>query len=127
MIFSAGASTTPGGDRGVPARVVAGAGMTSPRTGRRTAGVGGPEGQVIALILALATLAAADVISLGYRTDLMVRVLEGSEVVDYFGYVTVRTPANPGLLVGSFLLLPARAAQGEAGQWLSLFAAECAP
>lgn len=85
---------------------------------------GTPEGQVIALILALATLAAVDVISLGYRTDLMVRVLEGSEVVDHFGYVTVRTPANPDFWWGNFLLLPARAAQGEAGQWLSLFTAE---
>jgi hypothetical protein len=50
--------------------------MTSRRTGRRTAGVGGPEGEVMAPILALATLAAVDVISLGYRTDLMVRVLD---------------------------------------------------
>ena len=37
-------------------------------------------------------LAAVDVMSLGYRTDLMVRALEGSEVADRGDYVTVRSP-----------------------------------
>jgi ribosomal protein S18 acetylase RimI-like enzyme len=80
--------------------------------------------RVAAPVLVLVTLAVVDVISLGYRTDLMVRALEGSEIVDHFGYVSVRTPANPAFWWGNFLLLPARAAQGEAGQWLSLFTAE---
>ena len=54
----------------------------------------------------------------------MLRVLEGSEVTDHSDYLTIRTPANPEFWWGNFLLLPARAAQGEAGQWLSLFTAE---
>jgi GNAT superfamily N-acetyltransferase len=53
----------------------------------------------------------------------MLRVLEGSEVTDHPGYVTIRTPANPEFWWGNFLLLPA-GAQGEAGRWLSLFSAE---
>jgi GNAT superfamily N-acetyltransferase len=65
-----------------------------------------------------------DVVSLGYRTDLMLRALEGSEVADHPGYVTVRTPANPEFWWGNFLLLPARAVHGEAARWLSLFTAE---
>ena len=51
-----------------------------------------------------------DVTSLGYRTDLMIRALEGSQVVDHPGYVTVRTPANPAFWWGNFILLPAGAA-----------------
>jgi len=69
-------------------------------------------------------LGAVDVTSLGYRTDLMLRALEGSEVGDHPGYVTVRTPANPEFWWGNFLLLPPRAARNEAGLWLSLFRAE---
>jgi GNAT superfamily N-acetyltransferase len=65
-----------------------------------------------------------DVVSLGYRTDLMLRALEGSEVVDRPGYLTVRTPGNPEFWWGNFLLLPARAGHGDATRWLSLFSAE---
>ena len=69
-------------------------------------------------------LAAVDVVSLGYRTDLMVRVLEGSEIADRGDYVTLRTAANPGFYWGNFLLLPAQALSGPPDRWLSLFAAE---
>jgi GNAT superfamily N-acetyltransferase len=72
----------------------------------------------------LVTFPGVEIASLGFRTDLMVRVLEGSEVTDHSGYLSVRTPANPEFWWGNFLLLPARAAQGEAGWWLSLFTAE---
>jgi ribosomal protein S18 acetylase RimI-like enzyme len=65
-----------------------------------------------------------DVISLGYRTDLMVRALEGSEVIDHAGHITVRTAANPDFRWGNFLLLPAAALPGGASQCLALFAAE---
>jgi hypothetical protein len=65
-----------------------------------------------------------DVISLGFQTDLMVRGLEGSEVIDHPDYVTVRSPANPEFWWGNFLLLPARAAEGPAAPWLELFGAE---
>lgn len=65
-----------------------------------------------------------DVTSLGFQTDLMVRALEGSEVIDHPDYVTVRSPANPEFWWGNFLLLPAGAADGPAGPWLELFRAE---
>jgi GNAT superfamily N-acetyltransferase len=65
-----------------------------------------------------------DVISLGFRTDLMLRGLEGSEIIDHPDYVTVRSPANPEFWWGNFLLLPARAAHGPAAPWLELFHTE---
>jgi GNAT superfamily N-acetyltransferase len=65
-----------------------------------------------------------DVTSLGFQTDLMVRGLEGSEVIDHPDYLTVRSPANPEFWWGNFLLLPARAADGPAAPWLELFQAE---
>ena len=54
----------------------------------------------------------------------MLRALEGSEVTDHATYLAVRSPANPAFWWGNFLLLPAQAARGDAGEWLSLFSAE---
>jgi len=65
-----------------------------------------------------------DLRSLGYRTDLMIRGLEGSEVSDRGGYLVIRTPQNPTYWWGNFLLLPAPPALGEPGGWLTTFAAE---
>jgi ribosomal protein S18 acetylase RimI-like enzyme len=65
-----------------------------------------------------------DITSLGFRTDVMLRALEGSDVVDRGDYLAVRTPANPDFYWGNFLLLPGQAADGEAAPWLSRFAAE---
>jgi GNAT superfamily N-acetyltransferase len=65
-----------------------------------------------------------DVTSLGFQTDLMIRGLEGSEIIDHPDYVTVRSPANPEFWWGNFLLLPAQAAHGPAAPWLDLFHAE---
>jgi GNAT superfamily N-acetyltransferase len=65
-----------------------------------------------------------DVTSLGFQTDLMLRALEGSEVIDHPDYLTVRSPANPEFWWGNFLLLPAQAAHGAAAPWLELFRAE---
>jgi GNAT superfamily N-acetyltransferase len=62
--------------------------------------------------------------SLGFRTDLMIRALEGSQITDRGGYVVVRTPQNPAFWWGNFLLLPGLPALGEPGRWLAIFAAE---
>lgn len=64
------------------------------------------------------------VTSLGFQTDLMIRAMEGSEVTDHPGYLSVRSPANPEFWWGNFLLLPTEAAYGAAGPWLDLFHAE---
>jgi ribosomal protein S18 acetylase RimI-like enzyme len=65
-----------------------------------------------------------DVVSLGYRTDLMLRVLGGAEITDRGSYLVVRTPANPAFWWGNFILLASPPPPGEAGLWLSRFAAE---
>jgi ribosomal protein S18 acetylase RimI-like enzyme len=62
--------------------------------------------------------------SLGYRTDVMLRALEGGEVTDRDGYIVVRSPANPNFWWGNFLLLRQPPGPGEAGDWLARFAAE---
>jgi ribosomal protein S18 acetylase RimI-like enzyme len=65
-----------------------------------------------------------DVVSLGYRSDLMLRVLGGSEVTHRDSYVVVRTPGNPTFWWGNFILLGSPPRPGEAGLWLSRFSAE---
>lgn len=65
-----------------------------------------------------------DVKSLGYRTDIMIRVLEGSERADHGDYVVIRSPANPAFWWGNFLLLAVPPPAGGAGGWLARFAAE---
>lgn len=65
-----------------------------------------------------------DVRSLGFRTDLMIRTLEGSQVTDRGGYLAIRTPQNPGFWWGNFLLFPPPAAPGDPAGWLATFAAE---
>jgi len=62
--------------------------------------------------------------SLGYRTDVMIRLLEGSRVEDRGGYLVVRSPHNPGFHWGNFLLLAEPPKAGETGAWLERFAAE---
>jgi hypothetical protein len=64
-----------------------------------------------------------DVRSLGYRTDLAIRVLEGSEVTDRGDYLVIRTPGNPDFWWGNFLLLPGLR-PGSGGGWRARFAAE---
>jgi GNAT superfamily N-acetyltransferase len=65
-----------------------------------------------------------DVRSLGYRTDLMVRALEGSHIDDRGEYLVIRTPRNPDFWWGNFLLIGAPPQPGEAPTWLETFAAE---
>ncbi|HUB43159.1 MAG TPA: GNAT family N-acetyltransferase [Streptosporangiaceae bacterium] len=62
--------------------------------------------------------------SLGYRTDLMIRSLEGSQIDDRGDYLVVRSPANPSYWWGNFLLLDSPPEPGETGSWLEKFSAE---
>lgn len=64
-----------------------------------------------------------DVRSLGYRTDLMIRTLEGSQVEDRGNYLVIRSPSNPTYWWGNFLLL-AESAPGQAANWVATFATE---
>jgi GNAT superfamily N-acetyltransferase len=60
--------------------------------------------------------------SLGFRTDLMLRLLEGGQVVDYGDYLTLHSPQNPMFWWGNFLLMPESALRDEADTWVSRFA-----
>ena len=60
--------------------------------------------------------------SLGFRTDVALRVAEGSEVTDRGGYLVIRSPDNPGFWWGNFLLLRGWPQDGDG--WLDRFAAE---
>ena len=67
----------------------------------------------MALVLALIRLAVVEVISLGFRTDVMLRGLEGSEVVDHADHVTVRTPGNPDFWWGNAGAIPSSSRHGR--------------
>jgi ribosomal protein S18 acetylase RimI-like enzyme len=64
-----------------------------------------------------------DVRSLGYRTDLAIRLLEGSEVTDRGDCLVIRTPGNPDFWWANFLLLP-ELRPGSGDGWRARFAAE---
>jgi len=65
-----------------------------------------------------------DIKSLGYRTDLLLLELSGSEFSDHGEYVAIRTPANPGFWWGNFLLYRSPFAAGDAKTRLETFRAE---
>jgi ribosomal protein S18 acetylase RimI-like enzyme len=65
-----------------------------------------------------------NVVSLGFRTDLMLRALEGSEIVSRGDYLVIRSGRNPGYWWGNFLLLGSPPRPDETGRWLSRFGAE---
>jgi ribosomal protein S18 acetylase RimI-like enzyme len=68
-------------------------------------------------------LGPVDVMSLGFRTDLMLRVMAGSLVVHAADHVTVRTPDNPEFWWGNFVLVgPPRT--GDVRRWVELFKEE---
>jgi GNAT superfamily N-acetyltransferase len=69
-------------------------------------------------------LGAVRVTSLGFRTDVVLRVLEGAEVTDRGDHLVVRSPGNPGFWWGNFILLGAPPGPGTADAWLARFAAE---
>lgn len=62
--------------------------------------------------------------SLGFRTDLMVARLAGSQVEQRGDWWLVRTPTNPGFWWGNYLLAPAPLPPGDAGAWESRFKAD---
>ena len=62
------------------------------------------------------------VTSLGFLTDVALRVAEGAEVTDRGDCLVVRSPDNPGFWWGNFLLLAAWPRPGDG--WLDRFAAE---
>jgi len=67
-------------------------------------------------------LDAVRVHSLGFRTDLMLRLLEGGQAVDHGDYLTLHSPQNPTFWWGNFLLMPESALRDEADRWISRFA-----
>jgi len=64
------------------------------------------------------------VISLGFRTDLALRVLEGAQITDCGDYLLIRSPDNPDYWWGNFILLAQAPEPGTGGTWLARFAAE---
>src|SRR3984893_2448105 len=64
------------------------------------------------------------VTSLGFATDLALRVLEGAEITDCGDYLVVRIPDNPTFYWGNFLLLAGWPEPGTGNSWLAGFAAE---
>src|ERR1700722_9034770 len=71
-----------------------------------------------------ASLGLVRITSLGFRTDVALRVLEGAEVTGRGGYLVVRPPGPPDFWWGNFLLLARVPRPGEAAAWLARFAAE---
>ena len=70
------------------------------------------------------SLVPVRITSLGFRTDVTLRALEGAEVSDRGDHLVIRTPGNPDFWWGNFLLLRQVPGPGEAGVWLARFAAE---
>jgi hypothetical protein len=64
------------------------------------------------------------VTSLGFRTDVMLRVAEGAQVTEHRDHLVIRTDGNPGYWWGNFLLLACVPEPGQADDWLARFAAE---
>ncbi len=65
-----------------------------------------------------------EVRSLGYQTDLTVRRLAGSEIVDHDDHLVVRTLANPEFYWGNFILVGSPLVPGDAERWLAVFSSE---
>jgi ribosomal protein S18 acetylase RimI-like enzyme len=59
--------------------------------------------------------------SLGWRTDLRLRELEGAEVVERQDHLVVRSAANPAYRWGNFLLFASPPRPGDAERWLARF------
>lgn len=61
--------------------------------------------------------------SIGWRTDVALRRLEGAEILEHDDHLVIRTPSNPGYRWGNFLLFHAAPRPGEEKRWLELFKA----
>jgi ribosomal protein S18 acetylase RimI-like enzyme len=59
------------------------------------------------------------IVSLGFRTDIMLLTLQGSTVDDHGDHLVVRSPQNPGFWWGNFLLL--RDPPGDLEGWEQAF------
>jgi len=70
------------------------------------------------------SFACVQVSSLGFKTDLALRRLGGSEIADRDEYIVVRTPANPDYRWGNFVLLPGPVRARDAERLMEIFAAE---
>jgi RimJ/RimL family protein N-acetyltransferase len=64
------------------------------------------------------------VTSLGFQTDLALRIAEGAQVTDQGDHLVIRTPDNPDHWWGNFLLLARVPEPGQAQHWLARFARE---
>lgn len=62
--------------------------------------------------------------SLGFRTDIMLLTLHGSDVEDHGDHLVVRTPGNPGFWWGNFVLLRDLPGPGDVRRWEQVFAHE---
>ena len=62
-----------------------------------------------------------EVLSLGCRTDLMVRRLGGSVVEDHGDHLTVMTPANPSFWWGNFIVVAGPFGDGDAERCIEVF------
>ncbi|PVU83461.1 GNAT family N-acetyltransferase [Cellulomonas sp. WB94] len=62
--------------------------------------------------------------SLGFRTDIMLLTLQGSDVEDRGDHLVVRTPGNPTFWWGNFVLLRERPGRGGVRRWEETFARE---
>ncbi len=67
---------------------------------------------------------AVAIVSLGYRTDLILLGLQGRVIEQRPGYQVIRTSANPTFYWGNFLLLAGPPAPGMVSSWVSTFARE---
>ena len=65
-----------------------------------------------------------DVVSLGFRTDLALLRLGGTEVSDHGDHLVVRTASNPSYRWGNFLLLQRPPTADEVDHWLERFGEE---
>jgi ribosomal protein S18 acetylase RimI-like enzyme len=63
-----------------------------------------------------------EIASLGFRTDLIVLALGGSEIEHGDRHIVVRTPANPTFWWGNFVLFAGPVGTGDVARRLALFA-----
>ena len=61
--------------------------------------------------------------NLGFVTDVGIRLLEGSEVIEAGDHLVIRSPDNPAFWWGNFVLLMDPPEPGSADHWLATFAA----